>query len=66
MRASEIRDLSQDELTQKVAEMRQELFNLRIQNATGQLENNSRISKVRKDIARILTIARERELAAKK
>jgi len=66
VRASEIRDLSQDELTQKVAEMRQELFNLRIQNATGQLENNSRISKVRKDIARILTIARERELAAKK
>jgi large subunit ribosomal protein L29 len=66
VRPSEIRDLSDDEIKHKVDEFRQELFNLKVQNSTGQLENNSRISKVKKDIARILTIIRERALAARK
>ena len=66
MRPSEIRDMSADELRQKAADLRQEYFNLKIQMSTGQLEDNSRLSKLKKDVARVLTIIRERELGGKR
>jgi large subunit ribosomal protein L29 len=56
--------MSQDELNQNLAEFKSELFNLRFQLATGQLENPMRIREVKKDIARVKTILRERELKA--
>ncbi len=59
MKASEVRGLNSDDLTEKLAEAREELFNLRFQHATGALENNSRIAAVRRDVARLLTIQRE-------
>lgn len=62
MKAKEIRDLTAQELTQKLDNLKSELFNLRFQLATGQLENPMRIRQVRKDIARVKTIIREREL----
>jgi len=62
VKASEIRELDRDELQRRLGTLREELFNLRFQLATGQLENTSRVRQVRKDIARILTILREREL----
>lgn len=58
----ELRQLSPEELTNKVREMKEELFNLRFQAATGQLESHGRLSAVRKEIARVYTIIREREL----
>jgi large subunit ribosomal protein L29 len=64
MKAGELRDLSDDELRTKVKELQEELFNLRFQLATGQIENVSRIRTVRRDIARVKTIQRERELAS--
>ncbi|GAA0524672.1 50S ribosomal protein L29 [Saccharopolyspora subtropica] len=60
--ASELRELSDEELVQRLKEAKEELFNLRFQMATGQLQNNQRLRTVRKDIARIYTIMREREL----
>jgi large subunit ribosomal protein L29 len=60
--AGELRNLSEDELAQKLAEAKQELFNLRFQAATGQLESHGRLRTVRHEIARIYTIMREREL----
>jgi len=60
--ASELRELGDEELLQRVREAKEELFNLRFQMATGQLENNRRLRVVRRDIARIYTIMREREL----
>ncbi len=57
-----LRDLSVDELLQKDTELRQELFNLRFQHATHQLENTSRVKLVRRDIARVKTIIREKEM----
>ena len=60
--ASELRELSDEDLVGKLREAKEELFNLRFQAATGQLENNSRLRVVRKDIARIYTLMREREL----
>ncbi|MFR9730895.1 50S ribosomal protein L29 [Saccharopolyspora sp. MS10] len=60
--AGELRELSDDELLSRVRESKEELFNLRFQMATGQLENNRRLRVVRRDIARIYTIMREREL----
>ncbi|AKK10348.1 50S ribosomal protein L29 [Corynebacterium uterequi] len=60
--ASEFRELSNEDLTARLAEAKEELFNLRFQLATGQLTNNRRIGAVKRDIARILTILREREL----
>jgi large subunit ribosomal protein L29 len=60
--AGELRNLDNDELTAKLRESKEELFNLRFQGATGQLENHGRLRAVRKDIARIYTIMREREL----
>ncbi len=58
----ELRQLTGEELTGKVREMKEELFNLRFQAATGQLESHGRLNAVRKDIARVYTIMREREL----
>jgi large subunit ribosomal protein L29 len=58
----ELRNLDNAELTAKLLESKEELFNLRFQGATGQLENHGRLRAVRKDIARIYTILREREL----
>lgn len=66
MKASKLRDLTQDELTRKVTELKEELFNLRFQLATGQLENPMRIREVKKTIARTQTIIRERELQEQK
>ena len=60
--AVEFRQLSTEELTLKLREAKAELFNLRVQSATGQLDNNRRLQIVRKEIARIYTIMREREL----
>lgn len=56
MRPSQLRDMTVDELIQKEQDMRKELFNLRFQQSTGEIENPMRIRAVRKDIARILTI----------
>ena len=61
-KATELRQLGDEELVAKLREAKEELFNLRFQAATGQLENNSRLRVVRKDIARIYTLMREREL----
>ena len=60
--AAEIRDLNDDELVSRLREAKEELFNLRFQVATGQLDNNRRLHHVRRDIARIYTVMREREL----
>ena len=64
MKAKDIRDMSANELDQKLLGLKDELFNLRFQLATGQLENPMRIKDVKKSIARIKTIQRERELKA--
>jgi large subunit ribosomal protein L29 len=63
-KASELRDLSVIELEQKELESRHELFNLRFQLATGKQDNSSRIGQVRREIARISTILRQREIEA--
>jgi large subunit ribosomal protein L29 len=63
MKARELADLDTDELEAKLAEAKEELFNLRFQNVTGQLDNPHRLREVRKDIARVLTAMRQRELA---
>lgn len=60
--ASELRELTGEELVARVRESKAELFNLRFQMATGQLDNNRRLRTVRHDIARIYTVMREREL----
>ena len=60
--ASELRELTAEELVLRLKEYKEELFNLRFQMATGQLDNNRRLRTVRHDIARIYTIMREREL----
>lgn len=62
MKANEIRNAPTDDLLTKIEELKKELFNLRFQLATGQLENTARIKQVKKDIARMKTIIREREL----
>ena len=61
MKITELRDLSTPELEEKLQESKQELFNLRFQNAINQLENPKRIGEVKKTVARILTIINERE-----
>jgi large subunit ribosomal protein L29 len=63
MKASKMRDMADEDLVQEETELRQQLFKLRFQTATGQLESASRMRSVRRDIARIMTILRERELA---
>ncbi len=66
MKAKEIRDLNASEMEQKIAGLKEELFNLRFQIATGQLENPMRIREVKKAIARIKTIQRESEIKAQR
>ena len=61
MKASEINDMTPDQLGDKLGELKKEQFNLRFQQATGQLENTARIRQVRRDIARILTIRNIKE-----
>jgi large subunit ribosomal protein L29 len=65
LRASEIRELTDDELDRHLAERRQELFNLRFQHATGALDNSAALTRVKRDIARLLTLSRERAGTAK-
>ena len=60
--ASELRELGDDELVLRLRESKEELFNLRFQMATGQMDNNRRLRTVRRDIARIYTVMHEREL----
>jgi large subunit ribosomal protein L29 len=60
--AGELRELTEDELTERLRGSKEELFNLRFQSATGQLNNNRRLRTVRQEIARIYTVLREREL----
>jgi large subunit ribosomal protein L29 len=60
--ATDLRGLLDDELVTRLREAKEELFNLRFQSATGQLDNNKRLNTVKKDIARIYTVMREREL----
>ena len=60
--AGELRELSEEELTDKLRQSKEELFNLRFQMATGQLANNRRLRTVRQEIARIYPVLREREL----
>ena len=63
MKVNEIRDLTTEELAVKLSELKAELFNLRFQNATNQLENPVKIAEVKKSIARVMTIIRKRELS---
>ena len=62
--AKELRELNDTELEHRLGESKEELFNLRFQNATGQLDNVARLPQVRREIARIETLLREREIAA--
>lgn len=62
-RASELRELSDDELEHRLSERRHELFNLRFQSVTGAIENSARLKLTKREIARILTIRTEREFA---
>jgi large subunit ribosomal protein L29 len=64
MKARELRDYEYDELVQRLKEAKEELFNLRFQAATGQLDNTSKIADTKRDIARIFTVIREQEFAA--
>jgi large subunit ribosomal protein L29 len=66
MNAREIREMTIDEMQRKVAESKQELFNLRFQHEIGQLENQARIRQTKRDIARLLTVIREASLNPKK
>lgn len=66
MKPKELRDLSDPELRQKVSDLSQEIFHLRIQKSTGQVKNVARISLLRKDIARTQTILRERAAGQKR
>ena len=60
MKASEAHNLKDDELVERIRQTREEQFNLRLQHATGELENTSRVVAVRRDVARLLTVAKER------
>ena len=64
MNAAELRELNDVELANRLREYREELFNLRFQNATGQLDNTTRLRDVRRDIARLQTLLRQREIEA--
>lgn len=63
-KTSELRDLDETELETRLREAKAELFNLRFQNVTGQLDNSARLGQIRRDIARIKTMLREHEIAA--
>ena len=60
MKASEVHNLKDDELVERIRRTREEQFGLRLQHATGELENTSRLTGVRRDVARLLTVAKER------
>ena len=62
MKAKEIKEMTNDELVAKLAQLKEELFNLRFRHATGQLENPNVLNGVKKDIARVKTVIREREI----
>jgi large subunit ribosomal protein L29 len=62
MKAKELKELTVEELTKKKKDFKEELFNLRFQHSTGQLENNARIDTVKKDIARVETFIRQKQL----
>ena len=62
MKTKEVRNLDDDQLVDKVKEFREELFNLRFRNATGELENTARMREARRSLARALTIAKERNI----
>lgn len=64
MKAAELRDMPYDELVEKLAGAKEELFNLRFQLATNQLDNAARINEVRREVARIATVMREQEIEA--
>ena len=64
MKANEVRKMSAAELESKLVDLKKDLFNLRLQNATNQLENPNRINDVKKDIARVKTIIREKQTAS--
>ncbi len=63
MKASELREMTDQELNALLRDLRQQLFNLRFQHAMGKLKNTAQLKKVKRDIARVLTILREREIA---
>ena len=65
MKASDVRALSEDQMKDELAKLKKEQFNLRFQQATGQLEKTARFNEVRKDIARIKTVARQKAADAK-
>ena len=65
MKANEVRKMSSAELENKLADLKKDLFNLRLQHATNQLDNPIRIAEVKKDIARVNTIIREQQLAGR-
>jgi large subunit ribosomal protein L29 len=65
MKANDIRKLSAEELESKLTDLKKDLFNLRLQHATNQLENPVRIAEVKKDIARVKTLIREQQLAGR-
>jgi large subunit ribosomal protein L29 len=66
MKAAEINDMTPDQLNDELVKLKKEQFNLRFQTASGQLENTARVRQVRRDIARVMTIARQRQAAEKK
>ncbi len=66
MKASDVRDMTTEELDRRLTQLKEELFNLRFQLATGQLDNPMRVRDVRRDIARVKTVIRERELNIKR
>jgi large subunit ribosomal protein L29 len=66
MKAVEFRDMSVDQLDDQLIKLKKEQFNLRFQKASGQLENTARVREVRRDIARVMTLARQKRLAAPK
>ena len=63
LKVSEIKELGHEEILRKLDETKEELFNLRFQNATGQLDNYKRLKELKRDVARIKTILREQEIA---
>lgn len=66
LKAKDVREMTDEELVRKVADLKEELFNLRFRNATGQLDNPVRLREVRREIARVKTVQRERELRARR
>ena len=64
MKASDVRAMTQDQIADELEKLKKEQFNLRFQKATGQLENTVRVRQVRRDIARLMTVAREKRAAS--